>query len=95
MFLDCSGGPTLPRESLEVKEDGKRVGQKDATTEKRGTRGGSLRGIQPTIACFEDGRREPAAKECRWPIEAENGPQFTVIKEKETPVLQPQETEFC
>ena len=68
MFLDCSGGPTLPCESLEVKEDGRRVGQKDATTEKRGTRGGSMREIQPTIAGFEDGRREPAAEECRWPM---------------------------
>lgn len=77
MFLDCSGGPTLPHESLEVKEDGRRVGQKDTTTEKRGTRGGCMRGIQPTIAGFEDGGREPAAEECRWPIEAENGPQLS------------------
>ena len=77
MFLDCSGGPTLPCESLEVKEDGRRVGQKDATTEKRGTRGGSMREIQPPIAGFEDGRREPAAEECRWPTEAENGPQLS------------------
>ena len=94
MFLDCSGGPTLPCESLEVKEDGRRVGQKDATTEKRGTRGGSMREIQPTIAGFEDGRREPAAEECRWPIEAENGPQLSLQRKGDSSPTATR-NEFC
>lgn len=54
----------------------------------------SMKGTQPAITSSEDGGRKPRAKECKWPAEAGNGPQWTASKKMETSVLQPQETEF-
>ena len=47
---------------------------------------------QPTIAAFEDGRREPLAKESGESHEAKNNPQLTCSKEMGVSGIQRQET---
>lgn len=54
---------------------------------------GSIR-TGPTAAGIEEGVEEQA-KECGWPLEAENGPQLTANKETGNSVPEPQGPEFC
>ena len=55
----------------------------------------SIRRTWLAIAGFEDGEREPWAKEHKWPLQAENNLHLTAIKEIGTPVLKLHGTEFC
>lgn len=70
--LDYSGEPNLATWVLRSETGWQKSGLKRCNN-KRDTGDGSIKGTQPTIAGFEDGRREPQAKESRWPPEAENG----------------------